>query len=279
MPATRVLVTGGAGFVGTALIRRLVAEGGYDVVSLDDYSSGSPANHVVFHFGEFSRVVPSLERPLACLTANQLGTAKTLDFARRVGAKLVYSGSSAVFGNHMADQHLTPYAWSKAKNVELIRNYHRWYGLEYAVCYFYNVYGPGQVESGTYATVVGIFERQRRAGEPLTVVAPGTQTRAFTHVDDVVEGVLLVAREGSGDGYFLGTQEAVPIAELARLFGGPMRLVPERPGERTHSAVREGRARAELGWAPRRSLAEYVRGVVAGTGSSQGGRNEAGEKT
>lgn len=283
----RCLVTGGAGFVGSALVRALAQRTDVQqVVSLDDYSSGSEDNHVasatyvrasttsvpealpegfvptiVFHFGEFSRVVLSLDDPLRTFLSNQYGTACVARYAAACGAKLVYSGSTAMLGNAGADQHLNPYAWTKAKNVELLRNFATWYDLEYACCYFYNVFGPGQIRYGPYATVVGIFEEQAARGEPLTVVSPGTQTRAFTHIADIVKGVLLVAEHGQGDDYLLGTDENISIMDLAKLFEMPYTMVAARRGERTHSCILPSRARTELGWAPTQSVRDYIRDV------------------
>ena len=284
----RCLVTGGAGFVGSALIRDLVRVS-ERVISLDSYESGSVANHVpgvtylrgstaawdahqelvdfapthVFHFGEFSRIVPSFDDPELVLESNLTGTHRIVMYALRKGAKLVYSGSSAIFGDSMRDQHLNPYAWTKAKNVELIRNFGEWFGLKYAIAYFYNVYGPGQISTGAYATVIGVFERQFREQRPLTVVEPGTQTRAFTHISDIVAGLRLVAERGDGDGYFLGTETNVAILDVVAMFESDFVMVPERRGERLSSQINASRAREELAWAPRVDLASYVAEVRA----------------
>ena len=200
----------------------------------------------------------SFEHSAETFRSNAFGTFVVAKFAADVGAKLVYSGSTAIFGNDMADQHLNPYAWTKAKNVELLQNMRAWFGLRYAICYFYNVFGPLQITTGPYATVIGIFERQRAAGEALTVVSPGTQTRAFTHVDDIVEGVIRVGDSGDGDGYLLGTTENLSILDVAEMFGGPFTFVSPRRGERQSSKILPSRARTELGWRPNRCLEEYV---------------------
>src|SRR5262249_15021309 len=155
-----------------------------------------------------------------------------------------------------------PYAWTKAKNVEYIRNFSNWYGLDYVITYFYNAYGPGQIAHGKYATVIGIFERQYLAGTPLTVVSPGTQTRDFTHIDDIVDGVLICAEKGSGDGYLLGTGVEWPIVDVARMFGTEIDMVPELPGERTRGRADVTKAR-DLGWRPRHRLDEYIADFVA----------------
>jgi UDP-glucose 4-epimerase len=287
-----LLVTGGAGFVGGALVRSLLTE--YPdaaIVSLDNYFTGSPENHVndprvtyvdgstvdiakiwagrglpapeiVFHLGEYSRIVQSFEDHDLTWDFNLLGTKEVVKFTAGHGAKLIYAGSSSKFGNDGEDENLNPYAWTKAKNIEYIKNYSNWFGLDYAITYFYNVYGPGQITNGKYATVIGIFERQYLAGEPLTVVSPGTQTRDFTHIDDIVRGIVLVARGGSGDGYLLGAGNEWPLAEVAKMFGTEFVLVPSLRGERTRGQADITRA-AGLGWSPERKLDEYVAEFVA----------------
>lgn len=286
------LVTGGAGFVGSHLVRRLLREHPEArVVSLDNYFTGLRANEVddpratyleastvdiaktwagadlptpsvVFHMGEYSRIVQSFDEADLTWEFNLHGTKEVVKFAKAAGARLVYAGSSSKFGNGGQDENLNPYAWTKAKNVEYIRNFADWYGLDYVVTYFYNVYGPGHIREGRYATVMGIFERQYERGEPLTVVAPGTQTRDFTHIDDIVDGIVLCAERGSGDGYLLGTGREWPLVEVAKLFGVPYVLIPAKRGERGRGRAEATKAR-DLGWAPRRSLDGYVADFVA----------------
>lgn len=215
-----ILVTGGAGFIGSHLCARLVADG-HKVISLDNYFTGSRDNHVagvdyreghtkdiekhvsetpdlVYHLGEYSRVEKSLEEPALVWDLNKYGTFGVLEFWHRRGSKLIYAGSSTKFGDGGLGRDQSPYAWAKATNTELVRNYSAWYGLQHAITYFYNVYGPGE-RAGTYGTVIEIFRQKNIAGEPLTVTAPGTQKRNFTHVEDIIDGLILVGANGTGD--------------------------------------------------------------------------------
>jgi UDP-glucose 4-epimerase len=287
-----LLVTGGAGFVGANLIKGLLTDyPAAAIVSLDNYFTGVPANHVndprvtyldgstvdlakiwadhglpspeiVFHLGEYSRIVQSFDDHDLTWEFNLHGSKEVVKFASAAGSKLIYAGSSSKFGNDGQDENLNPYAWTKAKNIEYIRNYSTWYGLDYAITYFYNVYGPGQIVSGRYATVIGIFEDHYLRAAPLPVVSPGTQTRDFTHIDDIVRGIVLVAQKGSGDGYLLGAGREWPIIEVARMFGTEYELVPALRGERTRGQADITRA-AELGWGPQRRLDDYVAAFVA----------------
>ncbi len=287
-----LLVTGGAGFVGANLIKALLADfPSASIVSLDNYFTGSPENHshdprvtyidgstvdlakiwadqgrpspeIVFHLGEYSRIVQSFDDHDLTWDFNLHGTKEVVKFASANGSKLIYAGSSSKFGNDGEDENLNPYAWTKAKNIEYIRNYANWFGLDYAITYFYNVYGPGQITQGKYATVIGIFENQYLTGEPLTVVSPGTQTRDFTHVDDIVRGIVLVAQKGAGDGYLLGAGREWPLAEVAEMFGTGYVLVPALRGERTRGQADNSKA-AELGWQPQHHLNDYIASFVA----------------
>jgi UDP-glucose 4-epimerase len=286
------LVTGGAGFVGSHLVRRLLRDDpNARVVSLDNYFTGTFANHVdderatylqgstvdvakvwantglpapsvVFHLGEYSRIVQSFDDIDTTWEYNVHGTKEVVRFAKATAAKLVYAGSSSKFGNDGEDENLSPYAWTKAKNVEYIVNFDSWYGLDYVITYFYNVYGPGQIRTGRYATVIGIFEDQYERGVPLTVRAPGTQTRDFTHIDDIVDGIVLCAERGAGDGYLLGTGIERRLVDVAAMFGVPHELVPAEHGERERGRADTTKARS-LGWAPTMSLDAYVADVVA----------------
>ena len=253
-----IVVTGGAGFVGSHLCERLVKDG-HRVISLDNYFTGSKENHVegveyreghtkdiakhvsetpdlIYHLGEYSRVEVSLTEPALVWDLNKDGTFGVLEFWRDRPCKLVYAGSSTKFGDGGLGRSQSPYAWSKASNTELVQNYGRWYGMPYAVTYFYNVYGPRE-RAGKYGTVIEIFRQQKLRGEPLTVVAPGTQKRNYTHVGDIVEGLALVGEGGEGDEYGLGAEESYSVLEVGKLFGGEGLTLPERAGHRIDSSV------------------------------------------
>lgn len=277
------VVTGGAGFVGSHLCARLVKEG-YRVISLDNYFTGSKDNHVagvkyreghtkdiaklvpedpdiIYHLGEYARVEQSLSEPDVVWDLNVHGTFGVLEYWRDKKCKLVYAGSSTKFGDGGLARVATPYAWTKAANTELVKNYGAWYQLPFAITYFYNVYGPGE-RAGKYGTVVEIFKQKFLKGEPLTVESPGTQKRNFTHIEDIVEGLVLVGERGEGDEFGLGSSEAYSILDLANMFGTEVTLVPSRPGNRTDSSLDLSKS-SVLGWKPTHSLEEYVASIRA----------------
>jgi UDP-glucose 4-epimerase len=290
----KVLVTGGAGFVGSNLIKSLLWRKEYadiQIVSLDNYFTGKVENHIddprvryvfgatwevedlfrdetfdtVFHFGEYSRIVKSFDDVEYVSETILFGTPKVLQMCRKWGAKLIYSASSSKFGNEGRDENLSPYSWMKAKMVELVKNYAEWYGLKYEICYFFNVYGPGQITEGDYATVVGIFERQFRAGQPLTVVIPGSQSRDFTHIYDVIDGVVAAAISNLQGEWHLRSGVNVPIKEVAEMFGTEWTLIPERKGERFTSHEFESDTEARLNWKPTHSLKQWIDQIVEST--------------
>src|SRR3989344_4008894 len=283
MAQKTVLVTGGAGFVGSHLCKRLVAEG-HKGISLDNYFAGSREDHaagveyreghtkdiethvpetpdIIYHLGEYSRVEKSVEEPALVWDLNVAGTFGVVEYWRKRKCKLVYAGSSTKFGDGGLGLDQSPYAWTKAINTELVRNYGVWFGLSYAITYFYNVYGPGE-RSEKYGTVVEIFRQKHLKGESLSVVAPGTQKRNFTHVDDIVDGLMLIGEKGEGDEFGLGNKRTYTILELAKLFGGPIEMLPERPGNRMDASIETSKSEA-LGWSAKRELAEYIREATA----------------
>ena len=273
-----ILVTGGAGFIGSHLCARLSKEG-HKVISLDNYFTGSRENHVpgvdyreghtkdiekhvsetpdlIYHPGEYSRVEKSLEEPALVWDLNKDGTFGVLEFWRKKGSKLMYAGSSTKFGDGGLGRNQSPYAWTKATNTELVRNYSIWYGLPYAITYFYNVYGPGE-RSGSYGTVIEIFRQKQLANEPLTVTAPGTQKRNFTHIDDIVDGLILVGADGTGDDFGIGDEHAYSILEVAQMFGGEIVMKPASQGNRMTSDIDTSKTRS-LGWSAKKRLSDYI---------------------
>ncbi len=282
MDRKTILVTGGAGFVGSNLIARLLGQG-HRVISLDNYFAGTREAHVegaeyreghtkdiaslvpekldlIYHLGEYSRVEQSVLEPELVHDLNVVGTAAVVAFWKRQRCKLVYAGSSTKFGDGGAARYTSPYAQTKAANTELVRDVGEREGLPYAITYFYNVFGPGE-RAGKYGSVIAMFMQMYVRGAPITVVSPGTQRRNFTHVDDIVDGLIVVGERGSGDGYGLGNAESFSLVEIAALFGGDILMLPERPGNRMQSDIDTSKA-AALGWKVRRSLREYVASFI-----------------
>jgi UDP-glucose 4-epimerase len=279
-----IVVTGGAGFVGSHLCERLAFDG-HRVISLDDYSTGTEANHVpgveyrmgstaaiaalitetpdlVYHLGEYARTEQSFSDVARVLASNQTGTAAVLEFVRATGAKLVYAGSSTKFADAGIGRDQSPYAWTKATNTDLVQRYADWYGIRYAITYFYNVYGPRERSDTGTGTLIAIFAERRRRGLPLQIRRPGTQKRNFTHVLDIVDGLVLVGQRGEGDEYGLGHPDAYSVLEVAEMFGGPVEYLEERPGNRMSSGVDIHRAALELGWKPQRDLPSYIKALT-----------------
>ena len=260
-----VVVTGGAGFVGSNLIRELLKSKKYRIISVDDYSSGTKKNHVknsnvnyikshtkninkvlkrykknvktIFHFGEFARIHQSFNNLGKCFESNLAGTLEVFRFCLKNNIKLIYSATSASLGNGGNDKNLSPYAFSKAKNLELLDNFKSWFGLKYEVIYFYNVYGPNQIYKGEMATVIGIFEEQIKNNKPLTIVRPGSQKRRFTHINDTIEVCLEAWKKNENKHYSIASNKSYSIIQVAKMFGGKIIYIPERKGERYESAI------------------------------------------
>jgi UDP-glucose 4-epimerase len=276
----KVLVTGGAGFVGSHLCERLLKKG-YEVTSLDNYFTGSKNNHIngvryiegdtkdieslidfipdfIYHLGEYSRVEQSFEDLEIVYEFNKIGTFKVLELVRRTGAKLIYAGSSTKFGDGGLGRSQSPYAWTKASNTELVINYGHWFNIPYAITYFYNVYGPREIESGKYATLIALFKNRMKNGQKLTVVSPGTQKRNFTHIDDIIDGLVKVGEDGYGDEFGIGSGEAFTILEVAQMFDGEIQMLPPRAGNRMAAEVMSEKTKA-LGWEPKKRLKDYIK--------------------
>jgi UDP-glucose 4-epimerase len=276
----KILVTGGAGFVGSHLCERLAQNPDYEVFSLDNYFTGSKNNHVpnvtyiegdtadiaslvdfkpdmVYHLGEYSRVEQSFDDIEKVWRYNKDGIFAVLEFVRKAGCKILYAGSSTKFGDGGLGRSASPYAWTKATNTELVMNYGSWFNVPYAITYFYNVYGPREIQTGKYATLIALFKEKMKNGEPLTIVSPGTQKRNFTHIDDIIDGLVLVGENGYGDEFGIGSDEAFTILEVAQMYGGEINMLPERRGNRMRADVMTEKTKA-LGWNPRRKLADYI---------------------
>jgi len=256
----KILVTGGAGFVGSHLCEALASKQIYEVYSLDNYSTGSLDNHVdnvnyiegstseidqlikfnpdlIFHLGEYSRVEQSFNDLDAIFDSNVKGTTRVLDFCIKTKAKLVYAGSSTKFGDNGLGSNQSPYAFTKAKNTELVQNYSDWFGLDYAITYFYNVFGGREIRTGQYATVIGIFKNNYINKKINQVVSPGTQLRNFTHIDDIVRGLIAVGLRGNGDGFGIGNPKSYSIFDIAKMFSVEYEMLPERKGNRMSGAL------------------------------------------
>lgn len=276
----KILVTGGAGFVGSHLCERLIQLNNI-VVSIDNYSSGSIANHIegvsyikedvknifdiglptdfdiVYHLGEYSRVEQSYDDLETVLDYNLYSINAIIKFAKLCNAKFLYSASSTKFCEESGS--LSPYAWTKSINVDYVKNYAKWYGLNYAITYFYNVYGKREISNGKYSTVVAKFLNiKKEGGTTLPVTSPGTQRRNFTHVDDIVDGLILVALKGEGDHYGIGSSESFNILELAEMIGLEPTMMPEVKGNRATADVFSQKT-IELGWSAKNNLKDYIK--------------------
>ena len=259
-----IVVTGGSGFVGTNLIKYLIEKSNFKIISLDDYSSGTKKNniknnrilylkgntkeidkllktykgkiHSIFHFGEFSRIYQSFVQMNKCIQSNSIGSHAVFNFCLKNNIKLIYSATSASLGNKGKDKDLSPYAFTKAKNLEMLENLKKWFNFKYKVIFFYNVYGPGQIKNGNMSTVIGIFEDCYLRNKPLPVVKPGSQSRRFTHITDTVKVCFKAWKNNKYRFYSISNRESYTILEVAKMFGNKIKFLPSRKGERYASA-------------------------------------------
>ncbi len=260
-----IIITGGSGFVGSNMILLLLNKTKYNIISIDNYSSGSIKNHIndkrikyiksdtkniantlnkykdkihsLFHFGEFARIYQSFLKMNECINSNSVGSNEVFNFCLKNRIKLIYSATSATVGNNGNDKNLSPYAFTKAKNLEMLENLKTWFNFKFEVIYFYNVYGPRQIGLGNMATVIGIFEDQYKKNVPLTVVKPGTQTRRFTHINDTVETCYYAWKQNKSRHYSISNKKSFSVLEVAKMYSHKIKLLPPRRGERYASAL------------------------------------------
>ena len=262
-----IVVTGGAGFIGSNLIEKLVKISNYKIISIDNYSSGSEKNHIknsrvkyiradtsqikmvlktnlkniitVFHFGEFPRIYQSFLKLNECLASNTVGTNAVFSFCLMNKIKLIYSATSASLGKKGDDKNLSPYAFTKSKNLELLENLKKWYNFKFEIIYFYNVYGPRQISKGSMATVIGIFEDYFKKNKHLPVVKPGTQERRFTHINDTIEVCIEAWKKNRNKHYAITNKKSYSIIKVAKMFTSRVKFLNARKGERYASALND----------------------------------------
>ena len=259
-----IIITGGAGFIGSNLIKILIKKTKFKILSLDNYSSGTKKKHIknkrieyikgetknisqlfkhtkqvhsVFHFGEFARIYQSFLKMNECIESNLVGTNAVFNYCLKNKIKLIYSATSATLGNNGYDKNLSPYSFTKAQNLELLENLKKWFNFKFEVIYFYNVYGPNQIYKGNMATIIGIFEDLYKANKPLTVVRPGSQTRRFTHVSDTVNICYLAWKKNLCRHYSIANKDSYSILEVAKMFNSKIKYLPKRSGERYESVL------------------------------------------
>ena len=264
MKKNTIAITGGAGFVGSNLITLLLKKTKYKIISIDNYSSGLTKNHIknkrvkylrgdtrnitnllknpkslnsIFHFGEFARIYQSFVNMNDCINSNTIGSNAVFNYCLKHNIKLIYSATSATLGNKGNDKNLSPYAFTKAKNLELLENLKKWFNFKFEVIYFYNVYGPNQICKGSMATVIGIFENCFKINKPLTIVKPGSQSRRFTHIHDTVETCYLAWKINKCRHYSISNHKSYTILQVAKMFGSKIKFLNERAGERYASAL------------------------------------------
>ncbi len=286
----KIIITGGAGFVGTNLIRFLLKKTKFHLISLDNYSSGTKKNHIknkrvkyirghtkninnlikdpknvhsIFHFGEFARIYQSFLKMDECVESNFLGSNAVFNFCLINNIKLVYSATSASLGNNGKDKNLSPYAFSKATNLEQLENFKKRFRFKYEVIYFYNVYGTNQISKGSMSTVIGIFEHHYLKKKPMPVVRPGTQTRRFTHIDDTIEVCYLAWKKNLNRHYIIANTKSYSIYEVAKMFKSNIKYLPKRSGERFSSAlVNKNLSNRIFRYFGKRELKEYIENFI-----------------
>ena len=286
-----IIVTGGAGFVGSNLISLFIKKTSFTIISIDNYSTGKKKNHIknrrinylrsdtkniakilksysnnihsLFHFGEFSRIYQSFLNMEACIDSNTIGTNAVFNFCLLNKIKLIYSATSASLGNNGKDKNLSPYAFTKAKNLEMLENLKEWFKFKFEIIYFYNVYGPKQIKTGKMATVIGIFEEQYKKKLPLTVVRPGSQSRRFTHIDDTVSACYYAWKKNKNCHYSISNKQSFTILQVAKMFGQKIKFLQARSGERYASAlISMSLSRKVIKLFGHKKLKDYIKNII-----------------
>ena len=285
-----ILITGGSGFVGTNLILYLLKKTNFKILSIDNYSSSTSRNHIknsrvkyikghtkniaeiikkpktihtVFHFGEFARIYQSFLKMSECIESNSVGSNAVFNFCLKNKIKVIYSATSASLGNKGDDKNLSPYAFTKAKNLELLENLKKWFNFKYEVIYFYNVYGPYQISKGSMSTVIGIFQEHYKKKKPLPVVKPGTQTRRFTHILDTVEVCYLAWKKNACRHYSIANKKSYSLIQVAKMFRSKIKYLSKRPGERYASAlINKNLSNKVYKYFGRTNLKDYIRKFI-----------------
>lgn len=283
-----ILVIGGSGFIGSNLIENLLKQNKYNIYCLDNYFTGTKNNHfdnvkyiegnswdidkffpdikfkIIFHFGEYSRISTSFEDINILYDSILKGTPKVLEYCLKNNTKLIYSASSSKFGNNGEDENLSPYSWMKAKMVELIKNYNKWFNLQYQIVYFYNVYGPRQIYNSKYSTVIAIFEEHKKNNQKLTVVRPGTQKRNFTHIYDITEGLIKIINleNNINQEWNLGNNQKISIIELAKMFDRDYIFIDEKNGDRKGNENINNNTKEILNWNCKYQLNNYIKNNI-----------------
>ena len=287
----KIVITGGAGFVGSNLINYFLSKTKYKIISIDNYSSGTKKNHIkdkrvkyindhtknisqilknekniksIFHFGEFARIYQSFLKMDQCVESNSIGSQAVFKYCLKNNIKLIYSATSASLGNKGEDKNLSPYAFTKSKNLELLENLKKWFNFKYEIIYFYNVYGPNQICKGSMATVIGIFEYQYLNKLPLSVVKPGTQTRRFTHIEDTIKVCFEAWKKNKCRHYSISNKEYFSMLEVAKMFKSKIKMLPSRRGERYASALTRMHLNNKVyKYYGKISLKNYVNGLIS----------------
>ena len=285
-----IIITGGAGFVGSNLILHFIKKTNFKIISIDNYSSGFKKNHIknkkvtyynsdiknianiikkpklinsIFHFGEFSRIYQSFVNMDQCMDSNTIGSTAVFNFCLKHKIKLIYSATSATLGNKGDDKNLSPYAFTKAKNLELLENLKKWFNFKFEIIYFYNVYGPNQICKGKMATVIGIFENCLKTKKPLTVVRPGNQSRRFTHISDTIDVCYQAWKKNKCRHYSISNLKSYSILDVAKMFRSKIKFLPKRPGERYASALTSINLKNKVyKFYGKISLADYISNIV-----------------